>query len=1005
MPGRNNTTPIGTGRSSSGPIGDGEIGLSSEIHSAAGKRIAQLVSAENLHAALEGNDKNMVGLVNATIRMVDKWLPADKLRILQDFGSLNGVDVNNPDKLNQALATALIATLPKNELRAIIGRKAMDEAKATKAVNSANMNAANQAAKISKQYAINLKKRYDEEDLNVNNTDTLLKTATGSKQPSNAKKNNKMVLEEKDCKITIPGLKKDLEDTLKKLFDDMQLTALANKMKITYRDGVSRKELTRLITNLIMYYCASLLGKSKGLSASRFDPDTVTAIQDTLKLTSKHGVLAGQVGATEETFKLLRKRALEAQRQQKLELEKMKAQDRVVTRNRLQMFQRNQNGTLHLFSIEKNAFSRVKSEKATWRILGRIADSAVNADKRSKKIKELEKEFGITKQDKKGEAKEALNKIQSLAKEFDIDMNAAGITYEKVITEIASKLVAEDASRNKTVSSILKIKDKNQRNTALNDFKKGLGKSYAAKVGKAKDIAQNGAEAEEIIQEYSDKIPVISLSNTGQPSSLTTKAVPVWVVGQGQLNAAAVKAQKELKSAQEAKYGAEVFDSATSIRSLKHTITTRLFQNGLNNAFHNLRPSQYLERTGEGDVIKTLTGKGDADAKLKKAQENAANVQQVNTANVGGMGIVPINQEINDKIQNVLSAKTADLKNQANAYYKKLLDDFTIPAQIVRKTKDSYGDLSEEELKDNTNSLKAYKDHLNKLVIRLYPNGTFKKDVMPVLEVSKTPEYMEELRDLNTDILSNVDSINVVVSQLPKLFAGLQQGGTAFNIESAMAAVATLVSTATELSKAAAQNNYSKHATGSHIRANKHNVSSIITGDARRGTNNKANPELVKVDWSSKKIDVQPIPAFATGGTAKLEKDNSNIASMNRLTSGERNKPLSVGISNGLVNYTKQLMDVSDDGSKTAVKVYSINSGINEKIKIGDTELSLFDAVYGMFTTVVSIESTLQNNNQLLGMIASNTSAININTAQANSESGATPFEFPSYLDAVLAGD
>jgi hypothetical protein len=88
------------------------------------------------------------------------------------------------------------------------------------------------------------------------------------------------------------------------------------------------------------------------------------------------------------------------------------------------------------------------------------------------------------------------------------------------------------------------------------------------------------------------------------------------------------------------------------------------------------------------------------------------------------------------------------------------------------------------------------------------------------------------------------------------------------------------------------------------------------------------------------------------------------------------------------------------------VKVYSINTGINEKIKIGETEASLFDIVYGVYTTLSTVAQGITTSNQLLTAISASTAGTEKYAKQLTSKSGNSNsgLDFPSNLDAILAG-
>ena len=179
MPGRNNTTPIG----------DGEVGIDTSISSVAGQKIQQAVSESNLNVALQEGNGEMKSLLEATVKMVARWLPGDKLRILQEYGNPNGLPRNPSEgQLNTAVAIALISTLPKGELRKIIGNQATNGIKATKDTNNANARAAAMAKKLTVSTSADYFSNVAE---NADNAQQLLKGVNGSANGSTGDKKDK----------------------------------------------------------------------------------------------------------------------------------------------------------------------------------------------------------------------------------------------------------------------------------------------------------------------------------------------------------------------------------------------------------------------------------------------------------------------------------------------------------------------------------------------------------------------------------------------------------------------------------------------------------------------------------------------------------------------------------------------------------------------------------------------------------------------------------------------
>ena len=171
---------------------------------------------------------------------------------------------------------------------------------------------------------------------------------------------------------------------------------------------------------------------------------------------------------------------------------------------------------------------------------------------------------------------------------------------------------------------------------------------------------------------------------------------------------------------------------------------------------------------------------------------------------------------------------------------------------------------------------------------------------------------------------------------------------------------------------------------------------SAITGDAA-GPNifaNGARPELVQ---SSGSMTVTPLnPA---GSQTKQR--------ISRMTTAERSKALSVGVSSHVVRLSYELpsgaTDVSNPGE--AIKVYDVKPGISDQISVGNGEsTSLIAMISGIYSALTSILSTQTAGNQLLTVIGANTArSKNISNSSINQN----PFAggFPTELDGILEGE
>lgn len=272
--------------------------------------------------------------------------------------------------------------------------------------------------------------------------------------------------------------------------------------------------------------------------------------------------------------------------------------------------------------------------------------------------------------------------------------------------------------------------------------------------------------------------------------------------------------------------------------------------------------------------------------------------------------------------------------------------------------------------------------------------------VKPVFITNRFTDDMLTMSDNISNIASSTSSIYSYISEtLPILFTGLQQFGLSTNLAAPTAITAQITSLVNGMSRMAQSMLTTKvHAKGTKPSGS--NIAQFITGDS---LNKKPNEEIVSIDRNNRRYSVKPVPEGTAASVRSATQPGGNTA----LSSKERSVPMQAILSSGVVGYTKALYNVSDDDNKTAIKVYTVNTGIDEKIQVGDTEASLFDLVYGIYTSFNNIASVMASNTQILSTIANNTastvSAVN-NVSNAISNSSGSTNPFTNELDFILQG-
>lgn len=126
------------------------------------------------------------------------------------------------------------------------------------------------------------------------------------------------------------------------------------------------------------------------------------------------------------------------------------------------------------------------------------------------------------------------------------------------------------------------------------------------------------------------------------------------------------------------------------------------------------------------------------------------------------------------------------------------------------------------------------------------------------------------------------------------------------------------------------------------------------------------------------------------------------------MTSLQREVPMSVGISSHSVPYTRDLKHVSDQGVKEAIKVFSVNPGIDDEIEVNGTQTSLINLVGEMTQRLSSIEELLNVGNTQRSSVVAATTTTMTEVSKLNSGGSGNPFTqsgFSNSLGNILQGE
>ncbi len=982
MASRNNTTPIG----------DGQVGIDPNIRGVAAQEIQKTISENNLKWQLGQNSK-VKGVYNATMQMLSRWTRADKIRIIQQFGNVEGLSSNpSDDELSQFAAMALISNMNQDDLKRLIGA---EEAKATQL--------AREVAAINARTLTQAQR-----SLNIGNINA--KAADGGRQMADPTQMRKMLkktgfqIDKIWSKTAIPQLDKDIREVLAN-FTPIELAQEATLLGIEFEDGSSKGELIRQILNKVDMYASLILGKQKGVFALGMDEAQIAEVEKLIGFSPKYAWVAGKVVAPASEIMSKRKAANAAKRKTEAMKKNVKARDKnrgrhdrkgnIKPKDKLNKLKGNS------FTTKFNAgLHYVKTNRVLNGLLSK--GHGYGAQNHDQIVKQLNLD-SLTD-----------DEIRALGAQVGI-RNYETDDIENIKKEILAQAIGEANDIQKDRLRAENIRDPKKRKKRMDAVNDRMSNSLTAAIAATK--AANNAK--QIANEMSDKTPVVSFNENGEViSEAITKAVPVYIMG------SADHAGRQMSHEDAEKMRTENAAKASGVNNIKNLINILDAEYGaetketglIGRAFRRLRGKNGLKMANRGVTRNvdesTLLDISDNDVDNHAYAKNNINAL-LSQPPIHGYGIAGGPSTIYDESKKSLIDKLKEnATNIKNGAINKIA---TALGSTGSGIDDDWFNSQRKNNTDSSISLLSAKSMLNADAMELLNTNTMQGDqigiakthVMPVFNIGGYTPILNAMDGIS----SSLDGISTSLTALPIYFAGLQEGGTVFNAASAGASAGYATTLAQDLANASSELitfNYSQHATGGSMSAKTSAVSPvsrIITGDSPF---NKNNTELVSVDWKNKRMNVQPIPKMATGGTVsqKTASDNSNITNVHRLSTGDRNKPLQVGIAAGLVTYSSSISgDYADDGTKTAVKVYSVNGGIQSKIKVGDSEMSLFDAVYGIYSSLPQITAAITNNSQILTTIATNTAQTASNTAAAASHSGnSSDFEFTTSLDDILAG-
>jgi hypothetical protein len=951
------------------------------------KSISQSVAKANYRKSFK-SDFKVAELRRYVYKMVTSWSEADKKAILAQYGSS---DAARGGKLDEAVTETLIINLKETDLQTILNDIRGDEANLSKKVRDIRQMKRREASKFSTRTFGEVFEGIKDVRKTRDITKELRKYDKGFKIPKNVRN-------------AFPRLKKELMELVPLVYDRVEIAILANKMGLTIDEGAKEKEVINMIVNKTLLYVALITGKTKSaFSGAILDPEP---FKELLGYTS-YSWVSGRSGISTGGLKSLRDEAIAAKQMAKLQF--------TQKRGKPNIFQKIGKGIATTAGVAGNVLASPLTlipamfsglfGSINDKIVGRKTDIAGDPEKSAffkaltpftgRSDQEiLERKARSTSKSKldqivfKKENRESLTdeeeRTQSRFNELNELTDGKLLDVGEKLGLKASNISGKDGKKRKKYIEEILAKEEipSIRKKALEEKKERVAKrgKLAAFFGGGRKLSAEeqaelatfeDSEKEKKEKELSGtKIPYVKLKAVpSEPNfkSIADFAVPVWVINAGQIS------------------GAEPIAPTTGVpdtaipqispvdipkKSLSGSFLDLIRSMGKKASESGVTPSESPTAAAES----ALAGPSEMDTRLAVSSRNSGRefdgkrnytkffelakpfLPQGYTTKLGKDGEV-VEVRINGKY--VKKGELAKIAEQGGAYSSKG-GGTTIPA---------LAGIEISSLIDNKLKSKGYKTAKNEPITPVYvTNQSLPTDA---------GKLILGLARILLRILVPVGG-GLIADQLDAMASGT--GGVDQLLE--MAGLAT---------------GGKGRAVGSLAKKTTH----FISGDS---LNKKPNPEQVSVNWANKSYTVKPIPQFAEGG------GQSASGQITRMTSTERNKPMSVGISSHLVTYNRELQGASDNGDKQALKVYAVNPGITDMVDVNGSNVSLIGLVSDAVIRLSNIEGLLSVNNQQNDATIAATSAVAANISRLKSSSsgkgGMNPFAggFPSDLDEILTG-
>jgi hypothetical protein len=950
------------------------------------KSISERVAKANYRKSFK-SDFKVAELRKYVYKMVTSWSEADKKAILAQYGSS---DAMKGGKLDEAVTETLIINLKETDLQIILNDIRNDEANLGKKVRDIRQMKRREASKFSTKTFGEVFEGIKDVKKTKDITKELKKYDKGFKIPKNVRS-------------AFPKLKRELMELVPLIYDRVEIAILANKMGLTIDEGAKEKEVINMIVNKTLLYVALITGKTKSaFSGAILDPEP---FKELLGYTS-YAWTSGRSGISTTGLKSLRDEAIAAKQMSKLQF--------AQKRGKPNIFQKIGKGIGTAAGVTGNVLASPLTlipamfsglfGSINDKVVGRKTDVAGDPEKSGffkaltpftgrsdqeileRKAKKTSKEkldniaFKRQTGDKLTDEEQATvsrrNELDKLTEGNLLDVGEKlGLKAANISVPEKKKKYIEDILAKEEIPSIRKkaLEEKKERLANRGKLAAFFGGGRKLSAEEQAELATfEGSEKEKKEKELSGtKIPYVKLKAVPSEAnfkSIADFAVPVWVINAGQIS------------------GAEPISPMTGA------------PNPANPAIPQVSPVDIPKKSLSGSFLDFIRGMG------KKASESGVITPSPTAAAESAIaGPSEMDTKLDVMSRNA-GREIGGKRNYAHffelakpflpeGYTTKLGKDGDVEKVLINGKYIKKADLAKIAEKGGVYSGKGGGTTISALagidISSLIDNKLKSKGYKDAKNEPVTPVYITN-KSLPTDAGKLILGLaRILLKVLVPIGGGLlaDQLDAMASGESGIDQLVSMAGLAT---------GGKGRATGSLSRKTTH----FISGDS---LNKKPNPEQVSVNWANKSYTVKPIPQFAEGG------GQSTSGQITRMTSTERNKPMSVGISSHLVSYNRELQGASDNGDKQALKVYSVNPGITDMVDVNGANVSLIGLVSDAVIRLSNIEGLLSINNQQNDATIAATAAVSagINRLKSSSgKSGMNPFAggFPSDLDEILTG-